>query len=257
MQTFPLLALGLLPPLLVASAFLWRMGRRGSRRTALAILALGACLVIASGILQILVARFDGMPLREMWEHSVGRAVLVALLAATTEEPAKLLAVWLLVRRAPGTDPRALVAYGVMAGLGVAAIENPLYVLSARGAMTDAIGTGIARTITWVPMHAACGAILGAALALARAGSAPRSLWIAVGLAIAIALHAASNTASFCLALFGRRDADGAMLACLLGLVATTLTSITCCVVAWLVVGRGEAPDAERASDPLKTDARP
>lgn len=257
-----------MPPLLVAVSFLWRLGRRGSRRTALAILALGGCLVLASGILQILVARLDGMPLREMREHSVGRAVLVALLAATTEEPAKLLAVWLLVRRSPRTDPRSLVAYGVMAGLGVAAIENPLYVLNARGDTTDAIGTGIARTILWVPMHATCGAILGAAIARARSAlprsasarsaAAPRAVWIVAGLATAIVLHAASNTASFCLAVFGRQDSDGAMVACLLGLVAMTLTSIACCVVAWFLVGRGDPPEegARHAPEEVFTEPR-
>jgi RsiW-degrading membrane proteinase PrsW (M82 family) len=73
--------------------------------------------------------------------------------------------------------------YGAIAGLGFAAPENLLYVLS-RGA-----GLGVIRAVLSVPGHALWGSIIGYYLARQKFTGARRSGL--VGLSVAVMLHAA------------------------------------------------------------------
>lgn len=79
--------------------------------------------------------------------------------AAIPEECAKLLMLWLLLRRMPEFDERYDgIVYGAAIGLGFATFENVLYVL---GAGMDWITVSIARAFLAVPGHLAFAVVMG------------------------------------------------------------------------------------------------
>lgn len=84
------------------------------------------------------------------------------LIAAIPEEALKLLVIlsYSASRRCFG-EPMDGLVYGITVALGLAALENAIYVLSGGWV------TALLRAFTAVPMHAASGAILGNAVAQA------------------------------------------------------------------------------------------
>ena len=86
-------------------------------------------------------------------------AVSTALFAAALpEETAKLLMLWLLLRRNPYYDEYLDgIVYAACVGLGFAATENVLYLLQSD----DWVGTGIVRGLTAVPAHFAIACAMG------------------------------------------------------------------------------------------------
>jgi RsiW-degrading membrane proteinase PrsW (M82 family) len=106
------------------------------------------------------------------------------LVVALVEESSKYLAVRVSVYRSREfNEPMDGLVYGAIAGLGFAAPENLLYVLS-RGA-----GLGVIRAVLSVPGHALWGSIIGYYLARQKFTGARRSGL--VGLSVAVMLHAA------------------------------------------------------------------
>jgi len=106
------------------------------------------------------------------------------LVVALVEESSKYLAVRISVYRSREfNEPMDGLVYGAIAGLGFAAPENLLYVLS-RGA-----GLGIIRAVLSVPGHALWGSIIGYYLARQKFTGARRSGL--AGLSVAVILHAA------------------------------------------------------------------
>ena len=90
---------------------------------------------------------------------SFSGAVSTALFAAALpEEMAKLLMLWLLLRKNPYYDEYFDgIVYAACVGLGFAGTENILYLVQSE----DWIGTGIVRGITAVPAHFAIACAMG------------------------------------------------------------------------------------------------
>lgn len=104
------------------------------------------------------------------------------LVVALVEESSKYVAVRVSVYGSPEfNEPMDGLVYGAIAGLGFAAPENLLYVLS-RGA-----ALGIIRAVLSVPGHALWGAIIGYYLALQKL-KADRGAGLR-GLSLAVILH--------------------------------------------------------------------
>ena len=90
---------------------------------------------------------------------SFAGAVGTALFAAALpEEMAKLLMLWLFLRRNPYFDERFDgIVYAACVGLGFAATENVLYLVQSE----NWLGTGIMRGLTAVPAHFAIACAMG------------------------------------------------------------------------------------------------
>lgn len=95
-----------------------------------------------------------GMQMDIEQHTSIGQAFADAFcLAATPEECAKLLMLWLLLRKNPYFDEHFDgIVYAVCIGMGFAAFENVLYLMEG---LEDGswVGTGIARALFSVPGH--------------------------------------------------------------------------------------------------------
>jgi RsiW-degrading membrane proteinase PrsW (M82 family) len=101
------------------------------------------------------------------------------------EELLKYLVLVLYAFRKPSfNEPFDGIVYGVMIGLGFAALENIFYV------MEGGIGVAVLRMFTAVPMHAAFGVIMGYYVGLSKfyRGSARMETSV-MGLLFAVLLH--------------------------------------------------------------------
>lgn len=105
----------------------------------------------------------------ELWIHGVlfgagepttivGSTAKAFLVAALPEESAKLLALWLVLRKNPYFDEHFDgIVYAVCIGLGFAAIENVFYVVGKENWMSIALG----RALLAVPGHYAFAVLMG------------------------------------------------------------------------------------------------
>jgi len=92
------------------------------------------------------------------------------LMAAIPEESAKLLMLWLLLRKNPYYDERLDgIVYAGCVGLGFAGLENIGYLVQAAGE-GSLLATGVSRAIFAVPGHFFFGVIMGFFFALATFG---------------------------------------------------------------------------------------
>ena len=88
-----------------------------------------------------------------------GTTVQAFFVAAVPEECAKLLALWLLLRRNPWFDEHFDgIVYAVSVGLGFAALENVSYLLSN---IDDWYGMAVSRAFLAVPGHYAFAVLMG------------------------------------------------------------------------------------------------
>ena len=79
--------------------------------------------------------------------------------AAIPEETAKLLCLWLFLRKNPYFDERMDgIVYAVCVGMGFAAFENVEYLFAAQ---TDWVTTGIGRSLTAIPGHFGFAVLMG------------------------------------------------------------------------------------------------
>ena len=86
--------------------------------------------------------------------------------AAIPEETAKLLCLWLFLRRNPYFDERMDgIVYAVSIGMGFAAFENVEYLFAAG---TDWVTTGIGRSLTAIPGHFGFAVLMGYYFSLYR-----------------------------------------------------------------------------------------
>lgn len=103
-----------------------------------------------------------GMGMDANTYSSIGKAFADAfLLAAIPEELAKLIMLWLLLRKNPHFDERFDgIVYAVCVGMGFAGIENVMYLI---GGLEDGswIGVGIARALFSVPAHFLFAVLMG------------------------------------------------------------------------------------------------
>ncbi len=88
----------------------------------------------------------------------IGTTIQAFCVAAVPEEMAKLLALWMVLRKNPFFDEHFDgIVYAVCVGLGFAAIENIFYVLGSE----DWMGVAIARALLAVPGHYAFAVLMG------------------------------------------------------------------------------------------------
>ena len=121
--------------------------------------------------------------------------------AALVEELLKFAVLWgYSARRDAFDEPMDGIVYGAAASLGFAGIENVLYVVGAGagegGSVAGSMSVAVLRAFTAVPMHAACGVVMGACIGVARFTPRRRALWMALGIGGAIGLHGFYNFAA-------------------------------------------------------------
>lgn len=114
------------------------------------------------GIASVFVSLLVSLPLNAILDlpetpKTIGQAVTDAFcLAAIPEEAAKLLMLWLLLRKNPYFDEYLDgVVYAVCVGMGFACFENILYVFE------NGLGTAVMRAFTSVPGHFLNAVIMG------------------------------------------------------------------------------------------------
>jgi RsiW-degrading membrane proteinase PrsW (M82 family) len=120
-----------------------------------------------------------------------GLSVLIVFVAPVVEELAKALGLGFVRDRDP--EPEDGYIYGGAVGLGFAATENTIYILSAAlfAGEESAFATALYRGVATVALHGAASAIAGHGVWRARHGG-PRA-WAVWGIGIAILLHVAYN----------------------------------------------------------------
>ncbi len=148
------------------------------------VLAALAAALIEAGAFRMLRLRAEGLFI----PSAIGAAVLIGAVEETTKFLAVLLAVY---RRAEFDEVMDGILYAVVASLGFATIENVAYVLQ------GGYGVGILRALLSVPGHAFFGAVLGFYMGVAKFAGPATGRWFAIGLALAIAAHAAYDAAVF------------------------------------------------------------
>jgi len=110
------------------------------------------------------------------------------IVAASTEEGFKFLALFLLIWRRPAFNEQFDgIVYAVFVSLGFAAVENVMYVLD--GGYENAL----IRAITAVPAHALFGICMGYNLGIARRYEELRSAYIIRGILFPVLYHGLYN----------------------------------------------------------------
>lgn len=94
-----------------------------------------------------------------------------------------------LFKKADFTEPMDGIVYGVMISLGFATIENIAYILNNEG---QEINIALMRMFTAIPLHAACGVILGYFVGLAKF-SDNKNIFLYKGLFLATLVHGLYN----------------------------------------------------------------
>jgi RsiW-degrading membrane proteinase PrsW (M82 family) len=119
--------------------------------------------------------------LADPWARSAFDAFIIA---ALLEEASKMgVLYWYSMRNDAFDEPMDGLVYGVAVAMGFAAIENVLYVSS------GGFQLAVMRALTAVPMHAACGAIMGYHLALSRYLPRKRGRVLFAALAVPVLVH--------------------------------------------------------------------
>lgn len=152
------LALALLPPfILLYYTYQQDKLQREPAKSLIKAFFYGGASVFASLLISV---PFMHMGLFPEEIHSLGDALRTAFLgAAVPEETAKLLLLWLFLRKCRDFDERMDgIVYAVCVGLGFASFENIEYLLAAGG---DWVTTGIGRSITAIPGHFMFAVIMG------------------------------------------------------------------------------------------------
>jgi RsiW-degrading membrane proteinase PrsW (M82 family) len=168
-----------LAPIVFLAWFVYTRDRyeREPRRLIVKTFFIGAILVVP-----VMVAELLGSLVLPPLADPLGLFLHFLLVVALVEESSKYLAVRASVYRSREfNEPMDGLVYGAIAGLGFAAPENLLYVLS-RGATL-----GVVRAILSVPGHALWGSIIGYYLFRQRFTGDRRSGF--VGLSAAVILH--------------------------------------------------------------------
>ena len=142
---------------------------------------------VIAGMLVVIPVLFVGRILMGIMPEmgKIGDAAYHAfVVAGTTEELFKFLALYLLVWNSPSFDEQFDgIVYAVFVSLGFAAVENVLYV------MDGGIQTAMIRGITAVPAHAIFGISMGYYLGIAHMYAELRKPFLRKAILIPILLH--------------------------------------------------------------------
>ena len=87
-------------------------------------------------------------------------------------------------------EPLDGIVYAVMVSLGFATVENIMYVI---GAQSDGTGVAILRMFSAIPLHAACGVIMGYYVGMAKFKKDNNNSLLLKGVLIATLVHAVYN----------------------------------------------------------------
>jgi RsiW-degrading membrane proteinase PrsW (M82 family) len=170
-----------LAPVLIIAFYIYFRDRYEKEPLGLLVkaLVLGMLIVIpVMGVGKLLVWLMPSM-------GQVGEAAYHAfLVAGTTEELFKFLALYLLIWKSPSFNEQFDgIVYAVFVSLGFAAVENVMYVMDG-GYQTAAI-----RALTAVPAHAIFGITMGYYMGIAHRYKEIRKEYLIRSLAIPILLH--------------------------------------------------------------------
>lgn len=142
---------------------------------------------VIAGMLVVIPVLFVGRILMGIMPEmgKIGDAAYHAfVVAGTTEELFKFLALYLLVWNSPSFDEKFDgIVYAVFVSLGFAAVENVLYV------MDGGLQTAMIRGITAVPAHAIFGISMGYYLGIAHMYDELRKPYLRKAILVPILLH--------------------------------------------------------------------
>lgn len=190
LQLLLLVGVALAPPLILAIRL--RNAERHRREPWRVLWRAFAWGALGAALLAILVE--DALDARLRDARVWGLSVTIVLVAPVVEELAKMLGLRFIRDREP--EPEDGYIYGGAVGLGFAATENVIYILSAALFVgeTAVFQTALYRGIATVALHGAASSIAGHGVWRARYGG--RVAWAFWGIGIAIALHVAYNALS-------------------------------------------------------------
>ena len=174
-------------PVAVILGVVFKLDRHGEPAKVVALTVLfGVLATIPIVIAEVVFSWGFGLPLDLNLTSYSSAAVTAFLVAAVIEECGKFAILWWYCAKHSAFDEAMDgVVYGVAVSLGFALVENVMYVFGSE----DSLSVCVARALTAVPLHAACGVIMGATVGIAKFNPAQRSMWIALGMGGAIAVH--------------------------------------------------------------------
>ncbi|HUR68748.1 MAG TPA: PrsW family intramembrane metalloprotease [Candidatus Thermoplasmatota archaeon] len=184
-----LLAVALAPPIILAVRL--RNAERHRREPWRVLWRAFAWGATGAAIVAILLESAFDARLRDATFFAPGFSVSVVLLAPLIEELLKALGLRFIDDAHP--EPEDGYIYGGAVGLGFAATENTIYILSAflTGGEQGAFVTALYRGIATVALHGAASAIAGRGIWRARYGGAWG--WALAGVLAAVAIHVVYN----------------------------------------------------------------
>ena len=158
----------------------------------------------ALGVLAIPITLIIVLPLQAIGLvpdscYTFGEVVNISFFgAAIPEELAKLLMLWLFLRKNPFFDERMDgIVYAVCVSLGFAGLENVMYVIG----YTDWMSVALQRAFTAVPGHFCFGVIMGYFYSLAKFDPKNRTKYSILALVAPILAHGVYDTIAFATAL--------------------------------------------------------
>ena len=174
-------------PVALILGVVFKLDRHGEPAKVVALTVLfGALATIPIVIAEAVLSWGFGLPLDLNLTSYSSAAVTAFLVAAVIEECGKFAILWWdCAKHSAFDEAMDGVVYGVAVSLGFALVENVMYVFGSE----DSLSVCVARALTAVPLHAACGVIMGACVGIAKFNPAQRSMWIALGIGGAIAVH--------------------------------------------------------------------
>ena len=174
-----LIALTVLPAVAIAVYFITSDRFIEPTGTILFSLFLGLVICFPAGVLNTVL----------IWNQEDPHSL--AYLAAITEEPLKFLMIFLFLRsRTEFDEPMDALVYGTVVSLGFAILENFAYVYGADSE-TSSYAIATLRAFTAIPMHAACGVVMGYYFGRYMFSGSRRHLFLS--LAVPIFFHASYN----------------------------------------------------------------
>ena len=169
--------------------------------------------------------------------HTLWQAVGISfVVAAFVEESFKFGVLRLYsARHSAFNEPFDGIVYGIAASLGFALVENIMYVFGSmyEGGFAGGFFVAITRALFAVPMHAACGVIMGACIGLSRFGGGVK--WTFSGIVLAIVIHGTYDTFLFSMEVPEIAEDSFWIAVLFLGVICTTLLSVG---VSLLIISR-------------------
>ena len=182
-------------PVIVLLYYIYQKDRY-QREPASQMLLAFACGVGAAFLSLVFTSPFSAVGVEASAGQSVFEAISKAFcLAAIPEETAKLIMLWLFLRRCSYFDEHMDgIVYAVCVSLGFAALENVVYLISNY---PNIIGVGISRSLFAVPGHFFFGVLMGYYYSLAKFGKDDKHFYMVLTLLAPILAHGCYDSLLF------------------------------------------------------------